>query len=154
MHHVWLDAQQCLPFAQLVAGQPAYRFLQCQLLKRRFMKTVDKKKDILEFIRVALLRPEQIDGLLPQITQSLISRNEGVADEERVKKIAKERILSDEHLEQFVSLVEETFSHEEVKRLIQFYKDSAVDKYFRKGAIFAAVYSSFKEVVQSVLQPL
>lgn len=118
------------------------------------METLDKKKDILEFIRVALLRPEQIDGLLPQITQSLVSGKEEVADQERVQQIIKKRILSDEHLEQFVPLVEETFSHEEVKRLIQFYKDGAIDKYFKKGAIFAVVYSSFKEVAQSVLQHL
>jgi len=112
----------------------------------------NKKNDIFQFIRLALLRPEQIDALLPHITQSLISGKEGVVNGENVQKIAKERILSDAHLDQFVPLVEKTFSGDEVKRLIQFYKDSAVEKYFKCGAnLGPAVYSSFGEVVQSVL---
>ena len=110
------------------------------------------KKDVIQFIRVALLRPEQIDALLPHIAQSLISGKGDNANIENIQRIAKDRILSDEHLEQFVSIVEKIFSHEEIKRLIQFYQDSAVEKYFKNGAVIGpAVYSSFGKVVQSVL---
>lgn len=111
-----------------------------------------KKDHIVEFIRVAILRPEQIDALLPQITEALMDDYKSDIQVETVKEFAKNQILSNEYLEQFIPIVEQTFSEKEIRRLIQFYKDDAVEKYFKHGgAIGSAIYSSFGEVIASVL---
>ncbi len=112
----------------------------------------NKTKDILRFIRVAILRPEQMNALLPQITQSLISGTEHAANADKIKAAAHEQILSDQHLEQFIPLVEQLFTHDEIKRLIAFYEDDAVEKYFKNGALLGpSIYSSFAKVIQSNL---
>jgi|GEM_PF-5852543 len=111
-----------------------------------------KKNDIFEFIRVALLRPEQIDVILPHIIQSSMSSHKSNLTAGEVQEKVKNHILSDQYLEQFVPTIEQIFSHEEINKLIQFYKDPSVEKYFKNGVTLGpAIYSSFGKAVQSIL---
>lgn len=114
-------------------------------------KLSDKQNDVLEFIRIALLRPEQIDALLPRLIEFL-SGYKTPTNVEKIQENVKERILSDAFLEKFIPNIEDIFSHEEIKRLIQFYKDPAIKKFFEKGGgIGPIIYSSFNGVIQSIL---
>ena len=118
----------------------------------KFEKITEKQTDILQFIRVALLRPEQMDAILPQMVQHAMHTHKNTVTIEEVQNLAKNRILSDEHLSQFIPMIEEIFSHEEIKRLIQFYQDQSIEKYFKNGAVIGpTIYSSFGRVVGSIL---
>jgi hypothetical protein len=103
------------------------------------MQELDVKgADILRFIRLAILRPEQIDQILPHFTS-------GGDDRE-----LRARLVSDEDVRQFIPTISELFSHEEILRLIAFYEAPVIAKYFRLGAqVSSPVYASIPSLTMS-----
>ena len=110
-----------------------------------------KKNDILDFIRVAVLRPEQINSVLPYLIESMVGDRKEEFDLKEVKQRAIDQILSDAHLEPFVGVIDRLFSQDEIKRLIEFYNDPSIKKYFENGALIGPpIYGSFQQVVSGI----
>lgn len=111
-----------------------------------------KEKDILEFIKVSLLRPEQMDAMMKSVVIRASVGIDSTTDIDQVITDAKKHILSDVFLKKFVELFVETFSHDEIKELIYFYKSSAMRKFNKSYASTCLqVYAEFDEVVSDLL---
>ena len=111
-----------------------------------------KKKDILELIKVTTLQPEQVDALIPaMVQQSMISHKIGESINSLVG-VAKHRVFSDEFLGKFVSSFDSIFTHEEIKKLISFYKSDEMRKFFQSySQTCASIYPAMNQLIDEVV---
>lgn len=89
------------------------------------------KNNICKFVQLSLLRSEQIDAILPYFIHKL--KIIGKSEQNKVEKSVKEKIQTSEFLDQFVPVIVENFTQDEVQTLIDFYADATVQKYFSNG---------------------
>lgn len=111
-----------------------------------------KRKDIIEFIRLALLQPEYLEPASSiWIQQSIIASGKNT-DVKEINTSVQERTLDDAFIEQFTSSFDEIFSHEEIRELISFYQSKAMKKNLKDGAkLFNPMYEAYKLVIQEVI---
>lgn len=117
-----------------------------------------KEKDILEFIRVSTLQPEQIDTLIPALVQGVIAFSQQEIDAEQVATQAKATLLSEGFLEQFIPAFDKVFTHEEIQQLVGYFKSSAMRKYYQHsqatcGQIFVKINPMIQEIANSLANP-
>lgn len=118
------------------------------------MNNEAKKKDILELIRVSTLQPEQVDVMVPALVQQSLMSKKSDGNAQEIIAIAKQRALSDAFLEKLAAPFDETFSHEEIKKLIGFYKSEEMRKFFKtytktSAPVYPALNLLIEEVVSS-----
>lgn len=111
-----------------------------------------KKKDIIEFIRLALLRPEYLEPASSiWIQQSIIASGKNT-DAKEINASVQKRTLDEAFIEQFTPSFDEIFSHEEIRELISFYQSKAMKKNLKDAEkLFNPMYEAYKLVIQEVL---
>jgi hypothetical protein len=111
-----------------------------------------KKKDIIEFIRLALLQPEYLGPASSIWVEQAIAASGKDMDTEEINASVQERTLDDGFIKRFTSSFDEIFSHEEIKELISFYQSESMKKNVKEGPkLFSPMYDAYRLVVQEVL---
>lgn len=109
----------------------------------------EKKRDIVELIRVSSMQPEQLDPTLPMLVRHAVS---GEVNPGEAVALVKKRILSDAFIEKFLEPFDEILSHEEIKQLISFYKSEAMRKFSKNGQkLFNPIYEAYRHLIQEVV---
>jgi thioredoxin 1 len=117
-----------------------------------------KEKDILEFIRVSTMQPEQIDALIPVLVQGIIAFSQQEIDAEQLATKAKTTLLSEGFLEQFIPAFDKAFTHEEIQQLVSYFKSSAMRKYYKHaqetcGQVFIKINPMIQGIANSMANP-
>jgi hypothetical protein len=116
------------------------------------MSNLEKRRDIIDLIRLSSMQPEQLDPTLPMLVEHALIANGTKRDPAEILGVLKRRILSDEFIEKFLQPFEEIFSHEEVRQLIAVYKSEAMRKFSKNGQrLFNPIYDAYRYIVQEAI---
>lgn len=112
-------------------------------------------RDTAELIRLALLDPDEIEGIVTFLTEQMIAGMEKDAPSDEIASMVKERIFSDAFVYKLVPSFQEAFSHEEILSLILCFKNDAVKKYFSlENELMQPLFEAIGTVIEEVLEPL
>ena len=110
-----------------------------------------KKKDIIEFIRLRMLQPENLDSILNLWIQQGLAVSGKSVDIKEVSASVRKRILENAFIEQFVAPFQESFSQEEIQQLITFYQADSMKKFLKNhGNLVDSIYEAYREVIREV----
>jgi thioredoxin 1 len=113
-----------------------------------------KANDAIEMIRVTILSPEQIDGLLMSMTQQAIIVSKQDIEASQVVASVKEQILNADFLKKFAPIFEKNFTQEEMKSIVAFYQSDAMKKFFKTSSeTLIPVYTAIQQVVSDTVKP-
>ncbi|MGB7127940.1 MAG: DUF2059 domain-containing protein [Candidatus Rhabdochlamydia sp.] len=114
-----------------------------------------KTKDILTLIRLTTMQPEQLKLMLPMSIIQALSFSGKNASIEEVSSIVREKILQDSFIEKFACSFDATFSHKEIKLLINFYQSEAMKKFLKNSQnLFTPIYDAYRHLIGEVLQAM
>ena len=108
------------------------------------------KTDLIELIRISLFKSEQIDAILAPLIKHANIPPERL---ESVVETIKEQFFNDLPIDESLSLLEQTFSHEEIKNLLNIYRSSHMKKWTKHGQeCFTPLINKFRQIVQQTLE--
>jgi hypothetical protein len=93
-----------------------------------------KKQLAIELIRLTLMHEEQLDTMLHMLIHqyAAIYGTKNIREED-VATYIKNHVVTDEFLSGVTKPYEETFSEEELKELLAYYRSDVVKKFFKHG---------------------
>lgn len=120
------------------------------------VKQIDqsKRRDILELIRLTSVQPEILQYLIPNIVNHTLTSLEKDAKPDEVAQLMINRILSDEFLEPYTTLYEESLTACEVKKLVDFFRSEESKKFNRLAPqVGGPIIAAFNQVARDILAP-
>ncbi len=105
-----------------------------------------------EIICASVMELEHLDQMLEAFIQMGIAQTGVEASQEEVLKAVKKRLVSDAFLYSLTEGFETTFTDDELKVLVTYFRTDVMRKYWKKNAdLSAPVFTSMQSLIQEVL---
>ncbi len=116
----------------------------------------DKKtQDIIELLRLSMLRPDQVELMLTQFILTLDGGAECEIDFEKLIIKVKQKLFSKDFLKDYAQSFDKRFNHNEIKLLIKYYKSNVFQKMYEAAPeTIVPLYSAVQHLISSIARPV